>query len=93
MKLPRSLIDVELAFSRESDSPKEYVQDRLRSRAKDVADLLSEENTYVYICGHKRMESGVGEALTEICRDHRMDWQSLYEQMRNEGRYHVETYY
>jgi benzoyl-CoA 2,3-dioxygenase component A len=93
MKLPKSLIDVELAFSREVDVPKEYVQDRLRARAVDVADLLKDENTCVYICGHKRMESGVSDALTEICSAHGLDWQSLHEEMRNHGRFHVETYY
>lgn len=93
MKLPRSLIDVELAFSREPDAPKEYVQDRLRSRANDVADLLKNDNTYVYICGHKRMEDGVSQALTEICSAHDMHWPTLHDEMRNQGRYHVETYF
>lgn len=93
MKLPPSLIDVELAFSREPDAPKEYVQDRLRARADDVAELIGDENTFVYICGHKRMENGVADALTEICESHGMDWPSLYEEMRNQGRYPVETYF
>ncbi len=93
MKLPQSLIDVELAFSREPDTPKEYVQDRLRSRADDVAGLLKDENTYVYICGHKRMEDGVAEALTEICSAHDMHWPALHDEMRDQGRYHVETYF
>lgn len=93
MKLPQSLIDVELAFSREPDIPKQYVQDRLRARGDDLAPLLGEENTYVYICGHKRMEEGVADALTEICDAHGMDWQSLHQNMINQGRYHVETYY
>ncbi|MBT5457106.1 MAG: benzoyl-CoA oxygenase, partial [Rhodospirillaceae bacterium] len=93
MKLPPSLIDVELAFSREPDAPKEYVQDRLRARADDVAELIGDENTFVYICGHKRMENGVADALTEICESHGMDWPSLHEEMRNQGRYHVETYF
>lgn len=93
MKLPQSLIDVELAFSREPDIPKQYVQDRLRARGDDLAPLLGGENTYVYICGHKRMEEGVADALTEICDAHGMDWQSLHQDMIDQGRYHVETYY
>ena len=32
MRLPRELIDVELAFSRVAGKPKEYVQDRIRAR-------------------------------------------------------------
>ena len=93
MKLPASLIDTELAFSRETGHEREYVQDRLRARAEDVAHLLSDPDTYIYICGHKRMESGVEAALTEICHEHDLHWATLRETMRNEGRYHVETYH
>jgi benzoyl-CoA 2,3-dioxygenase component A len=93
MKLPRSLIDVELAFSREVDMPKQYVQENLRARADDVAHLLSGDDSYLYICGHKRMENGVAEALTEICSTHGMYWPSLHSEMCDQGRLHVETYY
>ena len=93
MKLPRSLIDVELAFSREAYIPKQYVQERLRARADDVAHLLSDDDTYVYICGHKRMEHGVQEVLADICGLHGMHWPSLHDNMLGQGRYHVETYF
>ncbi len=94
MKLPKTLIDVELAFSREPGQPKEYVQDRLYARGKSIAALLRDENSYIYICGHKRMEAGVQEALTDICAANGgMAWSELREEMRNTGRLHVETYY
>jgi len=93
MKLPSSLIDVELAFSREANRPKEYVQDRLRARAADVAALLKDEHAYVYVCGHKRMETGVHLALADICKEHGMSWEQLLPELRNAGRLHVETYY
>jgi benzoyl-CoA 2,3-dioxygenase component A len=93
MKLPPSLIDVELAFSREANRPKEYVQDRLRARAADVAALLRDEHAYVYVCGHKRMETGVHLALADICKEHGMHWEQLLPELRNAGRLHVETYY
>jgi len=92
MKLPRGLIDVELAFSRLPDRPKQYVQDRMRARADDVAALLKADNTFVYVCGLKGMESGVDEALGDICRDHGLDWTALRKEYRENGRYHVETY-
>ena len=38
------------------------------------------------------MESGVDEALADICRDARLDWSKLRADMRAQGRYHVETY-
>jgi benzoyl-CoA 2,3-dioxygenase component A len=93
MKLPRSLIDVELAFSREAEMPKQYVQERMRARADDVAHLLSDHDAYVYICGHKRMEQGVEEVLTDLCTTHGMHWPSLHDHMLDQGRYHVETYF
>ena len=40
MKLPHALIDVNLAFSGVPGEPKAYVQDRIRTRAEDVAALL-----------------------------------------------------
>lgn len=92
LRLPKELIDVELAYSRLPDRPKEYVQDRMRLRAEDLATLLRDGKTYIYICGLKGMEEGVNEALADICRHHGMDWSELRPQLRAEGRYHVETY-
>jgi benzoyl-CoA 2,3-dioxygenase component A len=89
MKLPRELIDVQLAFSRLADRPKEYVQDRMRACAEKTARLLADPNTYVYLCGHKQMEQGVEAAFAEICG---AGWSTLKEQLRSSGRYHVETY-
>ncbi len=93
MKLSKSLIDVELAFSREEGREKSYVQDRMRARARDIAALLADPDTHIYICGHKRMEDGVQKALSDICESHDMFWPSLMEDMRHEGRLHVETYF
>lgn len=92
MKLPASLIDVNLAFSRVPEKPKEYVQDKMRARADDLAALLRDDNTFLYICGLKGMERGCEEALADICRGAGLDWAALGARMRREGRYHVETY-
>ncbi len=92
MKLPDSLIRKELCFSRLADKPKEYVQDRMMKQSEPVADLLSDESTHIYICGLKGMESGVAEALESICRSKGLDWKSLSAEMRESGRFHVETY-
>ena len=89
MKLPVDLIDVQLAFSRVSGKAKEYVQDRMRACGGKAARLLADENTYVYLCGHKQMEQGVEAAFAEICG---VDWNAMKERMRSAGRYHVETY-
>ncbi len=92
MKLPDSLIQRELAFSRLPEQAKEYVQDRMRKCADEVASLLKNDNTYVYVCGLKAMEHGVDQALDDICLSHGTSWGELKKRMRDEGRFHVETY-
>ncbi|TAK52033.1 MAG: benzoyl-CoA 2,3-epoxidase subunit BoxA [Betaproteobacteria bacterium] len=89
MKLPQELIDVQLAFSRVPGQAKAYVQDRMRACGEKAARLLADENTCVYICGHKQMEQGVEAAFAAICGAH---WKALKQQLRSAGRYHVETY-
>ncbi len=91
-KLPRELIDINLAFSRVPDQPKQYVQDRIRERHEDVFRMLKDENCYIYLCGLKGMERGVDEAFRDICRSHGEDWQTLLPQLKAHSRYHVETY-
>ncbi|MFO1196142.1 MAG: benzoyl-CoA 2,3-epoxidase subunit BoxA [Burkholderiaceae bacterium] len=92
MKLPKELIDINFAFSRVAGEPKRWVQDRIRERGADVARLLNDANTYVYLCGLKGMERGVDEAFRDVCRGHALDWDALLPRLRAEGRYHVETY-
>ena len=89
MKLPKELIDVQLAFSRVPGKAKEYVQDRMRACGGKLARLLGDPNTVVYLCGHKQMEEGVDSAFSEICGS---DWNAMKEKLRTQGRYHVETY-
>jgi len=91
-KVPASLLDQELVYSRLPDAPKEYVQQRMRARGSDLAALMVRESTHIYICGLRGLEEGVELAFTEIARDHGIDWPSLRGRMREQGRYHVETY-
>jgi sulfite reductase alpha subunit-like flavoprotein len=90
--LPKDFIDTNLAFSRTPGQPKRYVQDAMRERAVDVAHLLKDDNTHVYVCGLKGMEDGVLQALKEIGEQHQMDWDSLWARLKKEGRLHLETY-
>ncbi len=91
-KLPDDLIDKELVFSREEGEPKEYVQDRMIKRAADIASLLDDENTFIYLCGLKDMEKGVNDALQTICNSHNINWEQKSRDMRQQGRLHIETY-
>ncbi|MFO1396278.1 MAG: benzoyl-CoA 2,3-epoxidase subunit BoxA [Burkholderiales bacterium] len=92
MKLPRDFIDINLAFSRVPGQPKQYVQDLIRARGDDVFRLLSGEHTFVYVCGLKGMEEGVTEAFRDLCRAHGQEWDALLPRLREQGRYHLETY-
>lgn len=91
-KLPKELIDVEFAFSRQPGKPKEYVQDRIRARQHDVASLLADPDAFIYICGHKEMESGVLGALAEVSASHGIPWEPHLQMLRTEGRFHLESY-
>ncbi|WP_170789407.1 benzoyl-CoA 2,3-epoxidase subunit BoxA [Ruegeria lacuscaerulensis] len=91
-KVPKTLLDQHLVFSRQEGQDKEYVQDRMLAKRDIVADLLQDSNSYVYICGLRDMEDGVEQALTEIAAGVGQDWTALRDQMRDAGRYHVETY-
>jgi benzoyl-CoA oxygenase/reductase BoxA protein len=91
-KLPRDFIDVNLAFSRLPDQPKRYVQNLIRERGDDVAALLADARTHVYVCGLKGMEAGVVDALRDVCAAHGLDWDALLPALRDEGRLHIETY-
>ena len=91
-KVPDGFLAKHFAFSRVSDRPKQYVQDALRASADRVADHLGDANAYIYICGLRAMENGVEEALSDIARQAGLDWRAVRERMREEGRYHVETY-
>ena len=91
-KMPDKLLQKHLVFSRVPGEPKEYVQDRMRAEGDVVAEMLKDANTYIYICGLKAMEQGVEEALTNITESTGESWQTLRDVMREDGRYHVETY-
>ena len=91
-KVPNALLEKHLVFSRIPGADKEYVQDRMRTEGATVADILKSPATHMYICGLKDMETGVDEALADICRKHGLDWAKLKPEMRSAGRFHVETY-
>lgn len=91
-KVPDDYMHKVFAFSRLDDQPKQYVQDKLRDEKERVAKLLKSDKAYIYICGKKEMEHGVEEALADIARSEGLEWKSIRDAMREDGRYHVETY-
>jgi benzoyl-CoA 2,3-dioxygenase component A len=91
-KVPSSLLEKHLVYSRVEGQPKEYVQDRLMAEQEKVADLLVDPDTHIYICGLRGMEEGVEKAFVSIAESIGEQWLSMRDSMREEGRYHVETY-
>jgi benzoyl-CoA 2,3-dioxygenase component A len=91
-KVPDGLLRKHFAYSRVPGEAKTYVQDRMRATASEVSVFLKHDRTHIYICGLKDMESGVDEAMADICRSSGLDWATLRSEMRAQGRYHVETY-
>ncbi len=90
--LPKDFIDINLAFSRVPGQPRRYVQDHLRERAADLAELLKDANTFIYVCGLKSMEEGVVLALRDIAEEAGLAWEALGAALKREGRLHLETY-
>ena len=43
-----------------------YIQTRMAEYGQELWDLMQKDNTYVYMCGLKGMESGIQEALGEF---------------------------
>ncbi|MDF3416257.1 benzoyl-CoA 2,3-epoxidase subunit BoxA [Sulfitobacter sp. M57] len=91
-KIPDSLLKKHLVFSRLPDQDKEYVQDRMIAEQDSIAEILQDEKTHIYICGLRGMEEGVELALTSIAESMGQQWTALRDAMREDGRYHVETY-
>jgi len=90
--LPKDFIDINFAFSRTSGKPKRYVQDLIRERAADVAQLLADPNAFFYVCGLKAMEEGVVLALREVATQVGLDWTAVAANLKRDGRLHLETY-
>jgi benzoyl-CoA 2,3-dioxygenase component A len=90
--LPKDFIDINFAFSRTPNQPKCYVQDAMRERAADLAQLLKDSETYFYVCGLKSMEEGVLLALHDIAEQAGLSWEKLGIELKQNGRLHLETY-
>jgi benzoyl-CoA 2,3-epoxidase subunit A len=91
-KVPDRILEKHLVFSRAEGGTREYVQDRMLREQDTLANLLQSPSTYVYVCGLKAMEDGVEAAFRAIADATGQDWTAIRTQMRDEGRYHVETY-
>ena len=90
--LPKDFIDIHFAFSRTPGQPRRYVQDLMRERAADLAELLDDPEAHFYVCGLKAMEEGVVLALHDIAQQAGLNWDTVGATLKREGRLHLETY-
>ncbi|MCY3983356.1 MAG: benzoyl-CoA 2,3-epoxidase subunit BoxA [Roseovarius sp.] len=91
-KVPSTLLQKHLVYSRLPERDKEHVQDRMLAKRDIVAEMLEDKKTHIYICGLKEMEEGVDKAFAMIAKSSGLQWSDLRDAMREQGRYHVETY-
>ncbi len=91
-KIPNRLLRKHMVFSRIPGAAKEYVQDRLLVEGEEIAEMLGDARTHIYICGLRGMEEGVEKAFVSIAESVGVSWGALRQVLREEGRYHVETY-
>ena len=91
-KIPDRVLKKHLVFSREEGQPKRYVQDELRAMEDEIVEMLNDPQTHIYICGLRAMEEGVEAAFTSIAESMGQQWAAMRDAMREDGRYHVETY-
>ncbi|KAI9742015.1 MAG: hypothetical protein M1834_000404 [Cirrosporium novae-zelandiae] len=60
--------EIVTAFSREEGQPKVYVQDRVRERGNEVAELFCERGANFYICGSASMAMDVASRVGEVVK-------------------------
>ncbi len=90
--LPTDFISTHFAFSRTTGQPKKHVQDVMREKSHEVAQMLADPQSYFYVCGLKSMEEGVLLALRDIATSAGLRWDELALTLKRDGRLHLETY-
>jgi len=91
-KVPDRVLKKHLGFTRIPSVQKEYVQDRMMLEQEAIAEMIGDPKTHVYICGLRGMEEGVERAFANIAESQGVPWAATRDVMREDGRYHVETY-
>ena len=90
------LTRLSLAWSRDTDTPKTYVQDCMRAEAAELWAWL-QRGAHFYVCGDaKRMASDVEKALVEIAATHgghdERAAQAVVAELKKSGRYQADVY-
>jgi len=91
-----ALTRLSLAWSRDADTPKTYVQDRMRAEGAELWAWL-QRGAHFYVCGDaKRMASDVEKAMVEIARQQggfdERDAKAFVADLKKSGRYQADVY-
>ncbi|XP_037041463.1 nitric oxide synthase-like [Bradysia coprophila] len=85
-----------LALSREPGQKRTYVQDLLLRDFSQIYQLTKHENAHVYVCGDVRMAEGVHETFKKIVaikeQVDEMSAEKFLQQLKNQNRYHVDSF-
>ena len=85
---------VDYALSREMTNQaggKMYIQDKMAEYADEIFDLL-DKGAYIYFCGLKGMMPGIQETLERVAKEKGLDWDKVFEEYKESGRWRVEVY-
>ncbi len=91
-KVPQELLEQHLVFSRLPDRPKEICAGPHARRSGHPCPVAGETHHPSVRLRPQGPRAGVEEALSDIAAGAGLDWPTLRAAMREEGRYHVETY-
>mmetsp|Transcript_16827 Transcript_16827/g.39054 ORF Transcript_16827/g.39054 Transcript_16827/m.39054 type:complete len:408 (-) Transcript_16827:133-1356(-) len=83
------------AVSREdtnAEGQKMYIQTKMAEYAEELWDLMQKDNTHVYLCGLKGMESGMEECFAPIAEKNGIVWKEFAKKMKKADKLHVEVY-
>ncbi|MBS0519882.1 MAG: sulfite reductase subunit alpha [Proteobacteria bacterium] len=96
LQAAQALTRLSLAWSRDTDTPKTYVQDRMRAEGAELWAWL-QRGAHFYVCGDaKRMASDVEKAMAAIAVEHgRMaepQAKAFVADLKKSGRYQADVY-
>ena len=69
-----------------------FVGFQVGEQAQLLAPLMQDADTYFYVCGLKAMETGVLDAMSDICSLNDLNWDAVGADMQRQNRLHFETY-
>lgn len=88
-------VRLDYAISREqtdASGSKMYIQTRMAEYTEELYELLQKDNTYMYMCGLKGMESGIDEFIGDRFAADGGDWKTFKRTLKKAKRYEVEVY-